>query len=61
MKVYKVQPGDSLYSVAVKLYPTRIQYGIDVLNDLNNLYGKDTFFLDKMMDNELFSKELYYV
>lgn len=61
MKIYKVQPGDTLYSVAVKLYPNKIMYGIDLLNDVNNLYGKDTFLLDKMMNFELYSKELYYI
>ena len=61
MKIYKVQPGDTLYSVAAKLYPNKIMYGVDLLNDVNNLYGKDTFLLDKMMDFELYSKELYYI
>lgn len=55
---YKTNEKDTLYSVALKFYPTKIEYGIYRINDLNNLYGKDMFLLDKMLDKPLGEMEI---
>ena len=55
---YKTSETDTLYTVALKFYPTKIEYGIHRINDLNNLYGKDMFLLDKFLDKPLGRVEL---
>lgn len=56
---YKTNETDTLYTVALKFFPTKIEYGIYRINDLNKLYGNDMFLLDKLLDKPLGKRELY--
>lgn len=56
---YKTTKNESLYSVAAKLFPNKVIYGIYKINSLNKLYeDKDTFLFEKLMDQPLGEMEL---